>query len=184
MIHSETVHESFMIWLCAVLGMDTNKQITEEINKLREEIRLLSEKKESDQGAGMIALIKYVTEERERTEKLLMTMAEKIRRMESRQQLGVQEHVPVQDNAKGKNFEEIALSDTDRRIIDFVQTKGMACADDIKGTMGYKGRNAACTRLKKLCDDGLLQRFQLGHKVYYRFDAGKATNTLIISPPQ
>ncbi|MCL5786752.1 MAG: hypothetical protein M1520_00910, partial [Candidatus Marsarchaeota archaeon] len=98
--------------------MDTNKQITEEINKLREEIRLLSEKKESDQGAGMIALIKYVTEERERTEKLLMTMAEKIRRMESRQQLGVQEHVPAQDNAKGKNFEEIALSDTDRRIID------------------------------------------------------------------
>ena len=164
--------------------MDTNKQITEEINKLREEIRLLSEKKESDQGAGMIALIKYVTEERERTEKLLMTMAEKIRRMESRQQLGVQEHVPVQDNAKGKNFEEIALSDTDRRIIDFVQTKGMACADDIKGIMGYKRRNAACTRLKKLCNEGLLQRFQLGHKVYYRFDAGKATNTLIISPPQ
>ncbi len=163
--------------------MDTDKQITEEINKLREEIRLLSEKKESDQGAGMIALIKYVTEERERTEKLLMTMAEKIRRMEGRQQLTVQEPVSS-ENAKKRGFEEIALSDTDRLIVEFVQTKGLACADDIREIMGYKGRNAACTRLKKLCNEGLLQRFQLGHKVYYRFDAGKATNTLIISPPQ
>ncbi len=171
-------HDSVM----SRVGMDTNNQITEEINKLREEIRLLSEKKESDQGAGMIALIKYVTEERERTEKLLMTMAEKIRRMEGRQQLTVQE--PNSENAKKKGFEEIALSDTDRMIIEFVQTKGLACADDIRDIMGYKGRNAACTRLKKLCNEGLLQRFQLGHKVYYRFDAGKATNTLIISPPQ
>ena len=113
-----------------------------------------------------------------------MTMAEKIRRMEGRQQLVVQEPVSAQGSAKGKDFEEIALSDTDRKIIEFVQTKGMACADDIKSTMGYRGRNAACTRLKRLCDEKLLQRFQLGHKVYYRFDAGKAANTLIISPPQ
>ena len=60
----------------------------------------------------------------------------------------------------------------------------MVCADEVKTLMGYKGRNAACTRLNKLYKDGLLDRYQLGHKVYYKYDAGKTTNTLIISPPQ
>ena len=50
--------------------------------------------------------------------------------------------------------------------------------------MSYKGRNAASARLNKLYRIGLLERFQLGHKVYYKFDAGKMASTLIVSPPQ
>ena len=60
----------------------------------------------------------------------------------------------------------------------------MLCADDIKEKLHYKGRNAACTRLNRLHKAGLLERHQLGHKVYYKYDAGKATKLLILSPPK
>ena len=63
-----------------------------------------------------------------------------------------------------------------------IQVKGMACAEDIKNAMSYKGLNAASARLNNLFKRGILQRYQLGHKVYYKYDAGKTTNTLIISP--
>jgi hypothetical protein len=60
----------------------------------------------------------------------------------------------------------------------------MACAEDIKKHMSYKGKNAASARLNRLFKEGLLDRYQLGHKVYYKYDAGKTTKTLIVSPPQ
>ena len=60
----------------------------------------------------------------------------------------------------------------------------IACSEDIQKRMNYKGRNAASARLNKLYKQGLLERYQLGHKVYYKYNAGKATNPLIISPPQ
>ncbi len=161
--------------------MENNKQIAEEIIKLREEIRVLVEKKDTGQNSEVTALVSYITDERERTNRLLAGLMERIKRLEYKS--SVKEENPIEAMRK-KGFEEIALSQLDARIIDFVQAKGLACADDIKDLMGYKGRNAACTRLKKLCSEQLLQRIQLGHKVYYRFDAGKATNALIISPPQ
>ena len=162
--------------------MDNNKQVAEEIIKLREEIRVLVEKKGSEQNSELAALVSYMTDEREKTNKVLAGLFERIKRLEYRASVAKEEN-PIEVLRK-KGFEEIALSRLDSGIIDFIQTKGLVCADDIKDLMGYRGRNAACTRLKRLCDEGLLHRIQLGHKVYYRFDAGKATNALIISPPQ
>ena len=52
---------------------------------------------------------KYATEERERTEKLLMTMAEKIRRMESKYDMGKEdpeEEEQVDDKASEDSAEE------------------------------------------------------------------------------
>lgn len=65
-----------------------------------------------------------------------------------------------------------------------IQISGMSCADDIKKQMSYRGRNAASARLNRLYKIGLLERYQLGHKVYYKYDAGKTADTLIVSPPQ
>jgi hypothetical protein len=77
------------------------------------------------------------------------------------------------------------LSTQDVKILQFIQlNRDMACADDIRGAMNYRGRNAASARLKRLQGLGLLERIQMGHKVYYKYDAGKATNLLIVSPPQ
>ncbi len=81
---------------------------------------------------------------------------------------------------------EVAISAVDASIVEFLQTqpKGMASADDVRNFMHYRGKNAACARLNNLYKRGVLERFQLGHKVYYKFDAGKATIQLIVSPPQ
>lgn len=78
---------------------------------------------------------------------------------------------------------QIALSGVDTKILNFIQTQpqGMACADDVRKYMNYKGKNAACARLRILERAGLLTRYQMGHKVYY---TGKATMQLIVSPPQ
>ena len=56
----------------------------------------------------------------------------------------------------------------------------------MRGTdpLGQGSRVADALLEGKLREKGLLERFQLGHKVYYIYDAGKATNILIISPPQ
>ena len=76
------------------------------------------------------------------------------------------------------------ISELDAKILQHIQIKGMSCADDIKKQMNYRGRNAASARLNRMYKQGLLERHQLGHKVYYKYDAGKAAKTLIVSPPQ
>ncbi len=153
------------------------KEIEEELEKLKKEVSRLSNNESYPEDAQ--ELIKYMVAERERTNKILASITEKIKELTER--LNEIEDAP---SAPAEKLKEIPLSETDAKIIEFVQTKGMACADDVKKFMNYKGRNAACARLNKLYMMGLLVRYQLGHKVYYKFDAGKATNTLIVSPPQ
>jgi len=153
------------------------KEIEEELERLKKEISRLNN---SDNAYPDDAqeLIKYMVAERERTNKILASITEKIKELSER--LDELDEEP----AKLEKPKEVPLSDTDAKIIEFVQTKGMACADEVKEFMHYKGRNAACARLNRLHMLGLLDRYQLGHKVYYRYDAGKAINTLIVSPPQ
>ena len=130
----------------------------------------------------LTVILKYMVEERERTNKILNGIAAKINSLE--QELNepyVEETATYSDPVANR---ELPVSQLDADILSFIQSKDMVCADQVKALMGYKGRNAACTRLNKLYKQGLLERFQLGHKVYYKFDAGKATNILIISPPQ
>ena len=154
-------------------------QIEEELLRLKDEIKALSEKGSSrapDESTS--SLIRYLIEERERTNRAISGITSKLIELEkvlSEKEESHPEYVQAY---------EIPVSTLDATILDFVKNRGMACADDIKALKGYKGRNAACSRLKKLEKDGFLEKFQLGHKVYYRYYAGKTTKTLIISPPQ
>jgi hypothetical protein len=172
----------------------SSRQIEKEIKALRKELDLVAKKEAgaavnqvSDSGDGGVpALLKYMIEERERTNRILAGITEKINRLEKEFGEAYQGDIAgdtayAAEMASGR---ELPLSGIDAKIIGFAQSKGMVCADEVREFMGYKGRNAACARLNKLYKDGLLDRFQLGHKVYYKFDAGKTTNTLIISPPQ
>lgn len=97
----------------------------------------------------------------------------------------------AEEPAQGANVMEepvtkvVPISELDKKILQFMQLQhaGMACADDVKGNMNYRGRNAASARLNKLYKQGLVERFQLGHKVYYKYDAGKATKGIqVVSP--
>ncbi len=156
-------------------------QIEDELFRLKEEIKALSEKgtrMPDESTSSLSAVIKYFTDERERTNRALSNITSKV--IELEKMLVEKETVSPQEYLTY----EIPVSSLDANILDFVKGKGMACADDVRTLMNYKGRNAACSRLKKLEREGFLEKFQLGHKVYYRYDAGKTTKTLIVSPPQ
>ncbi len=164
------------------LEKDQIEEMISKLTKLKDEIRSLSEKGSrvpEDSTPDIGSVIRYFAEERERTNKALLNITGKVAELEKmvseREEVVPQEYAPAI---------EIPVSTLDGNILDFIKGKGLACADDVKKFMNYKGRNAACTRLKKLEKDGFLEKFQLSHKVYYRYYAGKTTKTLIISPPQ
>ena len=162
-------------------------QIEDELTEIKEKIKVLSERggrvPDESTSSGVAAYMKFLVEERERTNKLLVALTEKVTQLE--QKLSSEYEAQEGQQVPGSQM-EIPLSDVDARILDFIATseKQMVCADQIKELMNYKGRNAACARLNAMYKIGLLRKDQFGHKVYYRFDAGKATKALIISPPQ
>lgn len=162
-----------------------NKQIVEEIENIKKSLSAINEKSQAElpANADLSVVMKYLMETRERTNRLMDDMMQKIRMLES--ELNSMELGQGQENFGMPTNREVELSGVDAKIIDFIQTRkdGLACADDVREYMNYKGNNAACARLNRMKMMGLLERHQLGHKVYYKFDAGKATNTLIVSPP-
>lgn len=156
-------------------------QIEDEISRLKEEIKALSEKGTKvpdDSSTSMSSVIRYFIDEREKTNRALANITAKVVELEHM----IDKDIQVREVAELNS--EIPISALDANILDFVKMRGLACADDVRALMHYKGRNAACSRLKKLEKEGFLQKFQLGHRVYYRVDAGKTTKTLITSPPQ
>ncbi len=157
------------------------EQLEKELQSLKGELDQLISKKETIPPESTVpTLIKYMIEERERTNSLLTSITGKIGKLEKE----IERLYDEPAYKEGQYSMEVPLSSLDAKILDFVQTHGMICADDLMKAMNYKGRNAACARMNKLYREGLLERYQLGHKVFYKFDAGKTTNTLIISPPQ
>jgi hypothetical protein len=161
-------------------------QIMGEITKLRAELKELSEKKPErvsvEEITNTSSLIRYFLEERDRTgrlEKALSNLTEQVRKLAEDEVQQYAAQMPMGQY-------EIPISSIDAKVLNFIKTQQneMICADDLKSFMKYNGRNAACSRLKKLESMGFLSKFQLGHKVYYKYDAGKTTNALIISPPQ
>ena len=173
--------------------MRSKKNIAGELQSIKSQIRVLSSNnanikdiisgkiKAEETGSTMLTLLKYVTDENRKTTMLLSSMAETMAKIEDDLSVDVVEEVksPMSEPVK-----ELPISGLDAKILEYIQRANMVCADDIKKSMNYKGRNAASTRLNRLYKQGLLDRYQLGHKVYYKYDAGKATKTLIVSPPQ
>lgn len=184
-----------------VFWMASKKMIEKELSEIKSELEKLSTKntenitllkeKESaqDTNSHMLALIRFIMDENKKTTILMKGISDTLAQLTTElrgdqlPESDQQESAVQNATDKGGHITELPISGQDAKIIEFIQIKGMACADDIKLHMSYKGRNAACARLNNLYKRGALQRYQLGHKVYYKYDAGKATNTLIIYPP-
>ena len=178
--------------------MRSKKEIENELRSMRGQIASLRTKsaseaaainekvKAEDAASSMLTLYKVVLESNRQTQMLLKQLSANVETLATEIGAGVEEEYQsdaIQDAPAGQ-ARELPISGLDAKIIQFIQVKGMTCADDIKSQMSYKGRNAASARLNRLYKQGLLERYQLGHKVYYKYDAGKATNLLIVSPPQ
>lgn len=184
--------------------MRSRKEIENEIVRLRKQLSDLSVKNTemgkmtdsassqsgNDSAKQMFLLLKYMIEENKKTTILLRHISDSINRLEdSLDESYYEEESGPSDQIKQKgaqHVKELVLSDTDAKVLQYIQMShnSMACADEIKEKMNYSGRNAASARLNRLYKLGIIDRYQLGHKVYYKFDAGKATKTLIVSPPQ
>lgn len=148
---------------------------------------LMNEKtKADDTNSSLFTLLKYMMEESKTTKLILQQLANQISEIHADTTgLGDLQVEELQDQPSISGARVVPISELDKRILQYIQAKDMACADDIRKMMNYKGRNAASARLNRLHKAGLIERHQLGHKVYYKYDAGNATqNTLILSPPQ
>ncbi len=179
------------------------RQLEQATSKSSEPARLIEQaQKEQDDSENtsksLFTLLKYMMDENRRTTTLLKGMYDTLVRLEE-ELLYLEENpgsrvaeqgveAPYQNHNQGQQLpqREVPLSEIDARLIQNIQLAraGMACAEDLKAKMNYRGRNAVSARLNRLYRMGLLERHQLGKKVYYKFDAGKTTNTLIISPSQ
>ena len=177
--------------------MASKKSIDDELISIRKQLETIAEKSEQtkaalaegskpgDTNSNMFALLKYMIDENRKTTILLKGIFSNLENLSSELRQDSYEEPEAQAKQDERQpIKEVPLSEIDTGIIQLIQVKGMACADDIKSRFGYRGRNAASARLNNLYRLGILKRYQIGHKVYYKYDAGKATDTLIVSPPQ
>ncbi len=189
-------HARFMR-ISGVVRLASKKSIDDELISIRKQLETIAEKSEQtkaalaegskpgDTNSNMFALLKYMIDENRKTTILLKGIFSNLENLSSELRQDNYEEPEAQAKQDERQpIKEVPISEIDTGIIQLIQVKGMACADDIKSRLGYRGRNAASARLNNLYRLGILKRYQIGHKVYYKYDAGKATDTLIVSPPQ
>lgn len=116
------------------------------------------------------AMLHRLTEERESANLVLKQINEKLDKL-----LAVEERLKSLEQklaatapapAKGLP-RELLLPEVDEEILAFVRKRGKACAEEVQAKFGYKGRNAASSRLNRLCDAGVLGKAQVGRKVFF-----------------
>lgn len=109
-------------------------------------------------------LIYKLLEERENTNRVLKNLLQKIESLE--QKLGARQDL-LESEEKKPELDLEMLPEQDRKIIELIKTRVKVCAVEVKEAMGYKGENAASSRLNRLFNLGLLKKAQVGKKVYY-----------------
>lgn len=99
-------------------------------------------------------LVYRLLEERENTNRILKNVLTKLEAIESG---GL---------AKAKEA-EVILPEIDEEIMTFTKESGKVTAEDVRNRFNYRGKNAASARLNRLCNVGLLQKKQVGKKVFF-----------------
>ncbi len=116
----------------------------------------LQENMEKFKDPLVLAEIAYrLLEERESTNRILKNILARIEQLEKR------------EPTETRPMEEIILPEIDNGIVNFVEKKKKATAEQVQKKFGYKGRNAASSRLNKLCSMQILKKKQVGRKVYF-----------------
>jgi hypothetical protein len=102
-------------------------------------------------------LVYKLLEERENTNRILKNLLAKIEALEQKLEMKQQMEEP----------EELLVPEIDEKIIAFVKESGKVTAEDVRAKFGYKGKNAASSRLNRLYELGLLKKKQVGKKVFF-----------------
>lgn len=109
-------------------------------------------------------MVYRLLEERENTNRLLKTVIQKLEAIEAK--MGPGASAPVA-SAIASALNEPLLPEVDEGIMAFIREAGKVTAEEVRARFNYKGKNAASARLNRLCDQGLLQKQQVGKKVYF-----------------
>jgi len=110
-------------------------------------------------------LLFALAKEREKTNKLLDEINQRLQELElARDRKKIE---PLMGKAGAMGLEAEILPEQDQKIMDFVETRGMASANDVMEVLSYKGQNAASQRLNKLYREGHLRKVRAGRKVMY-----------------
>jgi uncharacterized membrane protein len=70
-------------------------------------------------------------------------------------------------NPQRESEEEVLLPEVDEQIMSLVKTHKRVTASDVQKKLGYKGANAASARLNSLFKQRLLDKKQVGRKVFF-----------------
>lgn len=100
-------------------------------------------------------LVYRLLEERENTNRLFKNILAKLDALEAK-------GLPLRPPMAAPLLPEV-----DEQIMAHIRENGRCTAEDIRARFNYKGKNAACARLNRLCDMNLLQKAQVGKKVFF-----------------
>ena len=152
---------------------DANEAAYKLVGDTREEIKreALSMAEKLNDPVILGALMYRTVNERENANRLLKSILEKIdaKFAQMDERIGrLEEKVGKESAGMEMAGEEILLPKQDEDILGLVRRKGHVCAEEVRKEFGYKGPNAASARLSKLYQMGLLQKQQVGRRVYYK----------------
>lgn len=104
------------------------------------------------------SLMAALKDERSSTNLILKELSAKMDRIESR--LGALEGHKTE-------AKQALVAEVDSDILDFISENQKACSEDVQAKFQYKGKNAASARLNNLFRLGLVEKHQVGKKVYF-----------------
>ena len=139
------------------------KQTEREFKELREQVRdpvVLATlmHKLSEEKSSTNLLLREINAKLDR----LLSLDERLGRIEEKLESAPAMAAPMA-NVNG----EPMLSEIDEQIVEFVRGKQKATAEEVQQKFSYKGRNAASSRLNRLCRDGILAKKQVGRKMIF-----------------
>jgi len=146
--------------------LDPEQPSESEYQQVAKEFKEFDEQMRNPLVAG--ALLHKLSTERASSNLLLKQINEKLDRlMDLEARIASMEKKLEQKTAAPAKKEEALLPEVDEQILRFIQKKKAVCAAEVRQKFKYKGDNAACSRLNRLFDQGLLRKKQVGRKVFY-----------------
>jgi len=117
----------------------------------------------------LASLMHTAATERENTNRLLKTLIEKLdaKFAEVDSRLAAIEQGKTAATAQETEGGEILLAPVDEEMLRFVKEKRHVSAEEVRKRFGYKGKNAASSRLNRLFEMGLLAKKQVGRVVMF-----------------
>ena len=110
----------------------------------------------------LASLMHKISEERTASNLVLKEINAKLDRLAT-----LEHRIARIEERMGPGREATALSEVDEEIVAFVKKSGVACAEDVRRALKYKGKNAASARLNALHRQGVLEKKRAGMKVFY-----------------